>query len=95
MTTAPTVEIELSGVTKNEEVHDRLAAGFGFPDYYGKNWDAFWDCVTTLDPMPKKIKIKGMKFMATALPHDAAIFEKSLRDFRSIPEARAVEMTIE
>lgn len=95
MTTASTVEVDVTGATKEEEVHGRLAAAFGFPDYYGNNWDAFWDCVTTLDPMPKKVRIRGMKFMSSALPREAAIFRKCLEDFRAIPEARALEITIE
>jgi ribonuclease inhibitor len=89
------VEVDLVGVRKNEELHGRLATAFRFPPYYGKNWDAFWDCVTTLDSMPQKISIRGLKFMSAALPRDAAIFEKSLEDFRAIPEARALEFVIE
>ncbi len=27
------------------EVHRLLKAKFGFPEYYGENWDALWDCL--------------------------------------------------
>ena len=27
------------------EIHSVLKKGFGFPDYYGENWSALWDCL--------------------------------------------------
>ena len=29
-----------------ETTHVLLKEVFDFPDYYGKNLDAFWDCIT-------------------------------------------------
>ena len=26
------------------QVHELLKEKFGLPEYYGKNWDALWDC---------------------------------------------------
>jgi len=31
------------------DAHDVLAAGLGFPAYYGRNLDALWDCLGDLD----------------------------------------------
>ena len=41
MTALRTVEIDLGGASTKEEVHNRIAQALGFPDYYGRNWDAF------------------------------------------------------
>ncbi len=39
--------IQLDGrrMTSRQAAHDELALAFGFPDYYGHNWDAFNDCM--------------------------------------------------
>ena len=29
-------------------IHDVLKNKFGFPDYYGRNWSALWDCIDGL-----------------------------------------------
>ncbi len=52
-------------ITGREELHDRLAASLGFPDWYGRNLDALYDCLTDLD---KEVEIR--------LVHEAAFREK-------------------
>ncbi len=39
------LELDGTRMTSREAAHDELAAAFGFPDYYGHNWDAFTDCL--------------------------------------------------
>lgn len=33
----------------NDQILYDIGVAFKFPDYYGNNWDAFWDCITDLD----------------------------------------------
>ena len=40
--------IDLTGVTTDSQLHDRLIEGLDLPDYYGRNLDAFWDCLGDL-----------------------------------------------
>lgn len=35
--------LDFSGCKDLGEVHKLLKAEFGFPEYYGENWDALWD----------------------------------------------------
>lgn len=37
------LELEGAAITSRQTAHEELALVFGFPDYYGKNWDAFND----------------------------------------------------
>ncbi len=73
-----TVEVDFAGVTKKQEVHTRLATALGFPDYYGKNWDAFWDCITSLDATPQKIRVSGLRSLMAELPREATLLKKCL-----------------
>ena len=42
---AGAIRLDFSGCRYPDEIHEILQQGFGFPDYYGKNWDALWDCL--------------------------------------------------
>jgi RNAse (barnase) inhibitor barstar len=37
-----------ASVLGREQLLDGLAQALGFPDYFGRNWDAAWDCLTEL-----------------------------------------------
>ena len=41
-----TVVLDCSGITTPECLHQKLAEALHFPDYYGKNLDALFDCLT-------------------------------------------------
>lgn len=37
--------LDLTGCQYISELHQRIQEALDFPDYYGKNLDAFWDCI--------------------------------------------------
>ena len=43
------VEIDTSKIKDWESFHDVFSAAMGFPDFYGRNMDAWIDCMTSLD----------------------------------------------
>lgn len=45
----PIVRIDTAQIVDAASLHDVFAAAFGFPDYYGRNMDAWIDCMTYLD----------------------------------------------
>ena len=56
------------------KVHDYLKEMLEFPEYYGKNLDALYDCLTDL---------VDVEITITAPEEDGAIFQKVLRVFKS------------
>lgn len=42
------------------EMHQIIKETFDFPDYYGANWSAFWDCLTDMVGRPIRIQILGL-----------------------------------
>ena len=41
------IELDLIGCQSLHELHTRIKEALHFPDYYGMNLDAFWDCLNT------------------------------------------------
>ncbi|MDT8718019.1 barstar family protein [Clostridium sp. 19966] len=64
-------EIILEGslFTSRQELHNILKSELMLPEYYGKNLDALWDCLTTDIELPLKIQWldfeKSQKFLGS------------------------------
>ena len=56
------VVLELTGCGTLDEVHERIKRAFGFPDYYGENWNAMWDCMDGLFAR-REIVVRGFGTM--------------------------------
>ena len=50
------------------DLHAALAAAFGFPDWYGGNLDALWDCLVTCLTEPTVLLWDGWGPLAHAAP---------------------------
>lgn len=40
-----TATLDLTGCKYLGEFHQRIKEALDFPEHYGGNWDAFWDCI--------------------------------------------------
>lgn len=45
----PLVRMDMRRITDWKSFHDEFAHVFGFPSFYGRNMDAWIDCMTSLD----------------------------------------------
>ena len=52
--------IDFSKVQHYLEMHFIIRQALDWPDYYGCNWDAFWDCLTDMTGRPVRIEIIGL-----------------------------------
>ena len=53
-------KINLSEARSVYDIHEKIQEGLKLPDYYGKNLDALWDCLTDMDA-PVEIYICGVE----------------------------------
>ena len=82
-----TISIDFSDCRYTDEIHKKLKESFGFPDYYGNNWSAFWDCLSDfaisenvsreiivcgLDNLPKGLKEYTQKMVEIMLRAETA-----------------------
>lgn len=76
--------VDLKEVNSKEELHSLLSSKLGFPDWYGNNWDAFWDLITDTEivAMPNKLKLVGFKELSEKLPKDTQILQQCFLDMK-------------
>lgn len=71
MTRPQRITIDLGGVQDEEALHQCLAQALGFPDWYGRNWDAFWDSITGLVEMPEVLEFQGWPAFSVTMPQES------------------------
>ena len=72
------IELDLTGCKNLFEIHERIRIAFDFPEWYGKNWSAFWDLLWS-ECDADKVIIKG----TFSLPKE---FDESIATMREILE---------
>jgi RNAse (barnase) inhibitor barstar len=69
--------VDLSGIESRDDLHDVISRAFLFPDYYGRNWDAFDEGIVVLAP-PVFILVTGFESLRFVLPREAELFVECL-----------------
>ena len=52
------IELDLTGCKYLSEIHERIRVAFDFPEWYGRNWSAFWDLLWS-ECDADKVIVKG------------------------------------
>ena len=77
-----TYTIDFSNVNHYLEMHAVIWKALDFPDYYGCNWDAFWDCLTNMVGRPIHIEMIGLDVVERKFGDAAKIMIDTLREFK-------------
>ena len=75
------VILDFSDTATDRQLHAQLKSKFGFPDYYGANWDAFWDCISVDVEMPDRITILGTEQFKGRFERSYDIMRRLLRKY--------------
>ncbi|MFJ8731911.1 barstar family protein [Streptomyces bauhiniae] len=77
------ITLDVSGLPDERALHLLLQEKLGFPDFYGKNWAAFWDAITGLVRIPDHLRFLGWEQLAEDVPHGAAMLRRALDNYRA------------
>ena len=84
---AELVVIDLSGIASGPELHAILARALDFPDFYGRNWNAFWDAITGLVVMPHRLRLVDWSSFEDRMSEEARYLRGCLDDMiQQFPE---------
>jgi ribonuclease inhibitor len=77
------LELDLSLVRSGHEIHVALSSLLGFPAWYGHNWDAFWDLISSSHPLPERLTVRGLDHVERVLPREANLMLGCLGDYNN------------
>ncbi|MEK5500763.1 barstar family protein [Bacillus sp. FSL M8-0168] len=75
------ITLDVSTIKDSTELHNMLKEKLEFPDFYGMNWDAFWDAITGLVELPKTIIFEGWDKVEEKLPTDSQTLVNIFKEF--------------
>ncbi|NML63845.1 ribonuclease inhibitor [Hymenobacter sp. RP-2-7] len=83
--------LDLQGVTTKAGLHALFKERLHFPDWYGANWDALFDCIVAIVPMPAELRLINWQEFAAAAPRDMDILRRVVVDYaQEMPGYRIV-----
>ena len=83
--------IDFTNVKYYLEMHGVIWHALAFPDYYGCNWDAFWDCLTNMVGRPIHIEIIGLDVIERKFDGTAERMIEILREFKHYEDDEFVD----
>ena len=88
------VTLDLTGCKYLGEIHQRIKEAFDFPDFYGENWDAFWDLLRT-ECDADKIVIIGEETVSKELVPSMEMINEILQELKEHLEKYGERIEIE
>ena len=88
------VTLDLTDCRFLGEIHLRIKRAFDFPDFYGENWDAFWDLLWS-ECDANKIVVIGEKTVSKELIPSVEMVNKILQELKEDRKKNGDELEIE
>lgn len=81
----PVIEIDCGRIRDWDTFHDEFSTALGFPEFYGRNMDAWIDCLTYLDDLNS-----GMSKVVVSEGQVLSLVLVKVKEFRErVPEIYA------
>ena len=74
--------VDFTNVKYYLEMHAVIWKSLDFPDYYGCNWSAFWDCLSDMRGDPVHIEIIGIEVIERKFVNAAEKMIEILKRFK-------------
>jgi RNAse (barnase) inhibitor barstar len=77
------ITLDLTGCKYLGELHQRIKEAFDFPDFYGENWDAFWDLLRS-ECDADKVMVVGGDSVSKELSTSVQTMKGILEEFQEL-----------
>ena len=77
-----TITLDLTDCKYIGELHERIRVAFDFPEWYGANWDAFWDLLWS-ECDADKLEITGMDTFSQEFSEEVKMMIIILEKFKN------------
>ncbi|WP_418637862.1 barstar family protein [Winogradskyella sp.] len=75
--------IDLGHIVNIKHLHDTFAERLYFPEFYGNNWDAFWDSITGSAEMPKVLTLTNWDKFENTFEKESKILKEIIADYNN------------
>lgn len=75
--------IDLGRIVNIKHLHDIFAERLYFPEFYGNNWDAFWDSIIGIVEMPKNLTLTNWEKFENTFKKDSKILKEIIADYNN------------
>lgn len=88
----PTVHLDGDKISNWRAFHDECKGTFGFPDFYGRNMDAWIDCMSTLreDDGMTRFKLRPDETLEIQVLHSDSLRRTAPDIFRALSECVSI-----
>lgn len=84
--------IDLGEIKTIQELHLELKKILNLPEFYGKNWDAFWDSINGLIEMPSDLIFYNYRTFTERFEKDSKILIQIINDFNKSDNVERIHL---